>query len=156
MNEDWKRIINNWSSGRNYKLFKQKIKYRNMYIMNDDELIAAIEAAFEYAALDDEDKEAFDFLDHEFAAKNLKDILSSYIQTLLQWYYYQIKYERSQEYELCANIRDVIELEKEEMGRIVETYFPNEINISLLETLKKTSKEQADINYEEWEKLTSI
>ena len=151
--KDWKKAIINWNLSRKRQLFKEKLKYRKMYLMNDDELLSAIEAAFEYACLDDEDKEAFDFLDHDFQGKNLSDILTSHIQTLLQWYYYQIKYERTQQFEVCASIRDVIALEQEEVERIIRTYFPNQLDIDLLEKLRDNSRVQADTNYEQWDEL---
>lgn len=151
--EDWKRAINNWNSSRKRQLFKEKLKYRKMYLMNDEELLLAIEAAYEYASLDDEDKEAFDFLDHDFQSKNLSDVLTSHIQTLLQWYYYQIKYERTQQFEICASIRDVIAMEQEEVSRIIRTYFPNQLDTELLEQLKDSSRVQADSNYEIWDEL---
>lgn len=155
MKEEWRKQISNWESVRNYRLHKQKLK---MNIYNKEQLIKACQAMNEYHSLPLEDKESLDFLEYELMSKaTLNDLLESYIQTILQWNYYQIRHELVQEFEICAMLRDVIAIEKEEMLRLLETYFPNsEFDLNIIDQLNVRSRETAQENYEQWNHLIKI
>lgn len=153
--EDWKKMIQNWESSRKHLKIKQKLKKLKMYNMNKEELEEMIDGIMEFASLSDEEKEAFDWLDTEFQTQANKDeIIYSLIQTLLKWYYYQIKFEKEGEFMLCAQIRDVVEVEIKECIRLIKTYFIiEEEDLETIDRIKIESRKRIINNFNDWDEI---
>ena len=147
--DDWKRMIDNWEASRKYANFKKKLNQKMQMNMNKKEILKAIESIKEFSALDAEDKEAFDFLDEVARNQTSKeDIVYSLIQTLLRWHFYLLKYQLKEEYELCAQIRDTIELEIDECRRMIATYFIVEPgDEQMYENIKEESLKRVTDNF---------
>lgn len=148
---EWRKIINNWEISRNFNFSKRKLNSRRMYILKTDELLTIIECAKDFHTLDDEDKEAFDFLDRDLDNTTKDEILTHYIQMLVKWYFYQLKYEINQEYEICAKIRDMIKIETQECRRMFATYFTvDEEDELVFQQIPGHTREQVRNNYSAW------
>lgn len=155
--ENWKRIMQTWKSSRKHHQLKQRIKKLEMFNITQKELEEMITGIMTFNDLSDEDKEAFDWLDLEVKNNATKmDVVQSLIETLLKWYYHQVKYERLELYELCAKIRDVIDVEISEARRIINTYFvPEDTDEEIFEELKLNARKQVSSNYDVWVKTLS-
>ena len=150
--DNWKKIIDAWEKSRKLQELKVKLKSRRMYTLSKKELEGMIESIVDCYILDNEDKEAFDWLDPEMLNVSVKDdIIRSLIQTLIKWNFYLIQYENTQDYEFCAKIRDVITVEINECIRIIESYYILEDgDFELIEELRTDARKTVEKNYEAW------
>lgn len=122
------------------------------HIMNETEINKMIDDILEYESLSDVQKEKLDFFEEDYMATVKKEsIYISLTKSLTKWYIHQIIYQNFENYELCARIRDVVELEINDSKRLIETYF-NPINkkeINKIEEIKNITYEIAHQAYEQ-------
>ena len=126
-----------------------------MYQLTTPEIESMLKSCREFNALCDDDKEVFDWLDPSFQQGiTKKDVIASLIDLLVKWYFYMKKYEIAQEYELCANIRDVIDMEVDDARRVIARYFIiEEDDYEMFKMLKEESKKKVYENYYNWLKF---
>lgn len=152
--QDWKRMIYNWQISQKHADLKLKLKRKKVYNLTKKEIEQIIEDVFEFENLSEEDKEAFDWLDpNVIITQNKEELILSLIETMLQWYYYQLKYEKLQDFELCAKIRDIIDIEINDYKRIAETYYSiHEDEDIMLQAIKEDAHNRVLENFDEWTK----
>jgi hypothetical protein len=148
--DEWKRMLESWQKSRKFKQLNQKLRMKNMYNLSKKQLKEIIQGAKEYAALSDDDKEAYDFID-ELMSMTPNSIISSLSKTLLQYFYHKNTYLILEDYEMCAEIRDVAKLEVDEARRMLNAYFP-EYQIELTNIIQLAQSE-VDAHYEQWLEL---
>lgn len=150
--EDWRKMLENWQKSRKFKQLNQKLRIKQMYNLSKKQLKEIIQGAKEYAALSDDDKEAFDFID-ELKSMTPNSIISSLSKTLLQYFYYKNTYLILEDYEMCAEIRDVAQLEIDDAKRMMNTYFPEYDAKYAFENIWELAQSEVDAHYDEWLEL---
>lgn len=114
--------LNKWKSSKKYAEFQEQLKIRKqelielkLDIMAKDEYYTRDELIMLIQAIKEADEIAceveYDY--HYFAVLGTQDeIMAEYIQKLASWFVYLRKYLALEEFEICAGIRDVVEIEK--------------------------------------------
>jgi hypothetical protein len=121
--KEWLQILANWEASKKLKQLQAKKKEIMSYKLTRKELQNIINDIFEYDSLSDEDKEALDFINDIQNVIPSKDALTiSLTKTLIVWHFYLYKYEKLEEYEMCAQLRDVIKAEIKEYNRVLKVY----------------------------------
>jgi galactokinase len=156
--DDWKNMIHIWIHSQQHKKIKKKLKSRRMYTLNTKEILEAIKAINEFDSLSDEEKESIDWLDPEMQSlTSKKQLIQSLIESLSRWHFYMRRYELTQEYEICAKIRDVVSCEVSECRRMVKTYFILEDeDEEIFQMLREESKKSVYENYESWNEYLNL
>lgn len=137
--DEMKRFIDNWLISKKYAELKRKLNLRPkaMEIEIQDiikhlretgltriELIASCHNRVAYDEMDPEEKLEFEWMQAEFLVANTREeIIKKFITTLLEWYGYIHIHQQKEDYELCAQIKKVVEIEKKEFLAILEDYF---------------------------------
>lgn len=114
--------INNWKNSKKFAELQEQLKEKKQQLINlkfdimakeefltRDELIQLIKAIKEADEINCE----VDYDYHYFAILGTQDeIMGEYIDKLANWFMYLKKYLDREEYEICAGIRDCIQIEQ--------------------------------------------
>ncbi len=91
---------------------------------NRNELLNFIKTLTDYHQLTSQDKQAYEWIEFEFRNITDKDeFLIDFVRSILNLSFYLRKYELSEAFEICAQIRDAIIGEIKDALRILNTYF---------------------------------
>ena len=109
---------------------------------NKKEIKEIIKEVYEFNSMDDIDKQEFDFLHMELnSIEDKRALIVNLIQTLVQWNINLMHFEHIQEFEICADILKVIDLEIADARRVIETYFLlSDADIETLEFVKEDAR----------------
>ena len=122
-----------------------------MYTLSTKEVLSIINSIEEFYALDDEDKEAFDWLDRSLKNISKEELTNEYLQMLVKWYFYQYRYEINQQYEICARIRDVVQMETDEFKRMLTSYYTfDDEDQQIVDEIPTHTRDQVRDNYYAW------
>ena len=123
--------------------------------MSKEEMIMVLQGITEFNNLDKEDKEAFDWLDEatrHIASK--EDVFNSILKTVEHWSFYLVHCEKKEDFESCALIKNAIEIEIEDIRRVINTYFIFTDNDERrLKDMALEEREAMNINYKDYLKL---
>lgn len=127
---EMRELINRWLASKIYKeytLKKEKMSLNKTLTKTElDEICNSIIALYD---LTPEQRDDFDFIE-ELSIETLSktELFKQLTKTLSTWYMYLKKHVELEDYELCAKIRDVITIEKQEFYSILSKY-SHEFNI---------------------------
>jgi hypothetical protein len=151
--DDWKKAVSIWHNSKKKKQLEMRRKMIIMIKMTKENIEEMIQASFDYHQLDTKDKEELDFLNDQLMIGSPDDIVASLTQTLIQLNYHIITMERKEEFEMCAQMMKIIDMEIEEANRLLQTYHSTFLEDDFIQTAKEETKFQTQLNYEIWSKM---
>jgi len=114
LEEKKKRLLENLD-------IKKALKQKKIYMMTKDELIEYCRNIIEFNKIQESDTEWINsVLNH---SKDIRTVLESYQSILIDYYIYLYDYIKTEDYEVAALVKEVIEIEKKELIKITVTYY---------------------------------
>lgn len=141
--EEMKKFIQAWKTSKKYAEIKNELEKRkkelshimsldksalvehmNNHGLSRDELNAMIQSILEYDSLTPEEKKEFEWINEDIVLiKDKSELYLDFIRTMMTWYTYVYIYQTLEEYEMCAQIKKVIEVEKREFINTLTSYY---------------------------------
>lgn len=139
-----KDLILKWKQSKKYALFQEKMQEKKNLLLqlktnimsneqegegfSREELINIIRLIKE---IDLEEKEETDEFDVNYfsVVGNSEDILIEYLQKQYMWFRYLMDYILDEEFEIAAELRDVIEIEENQIIRLINEHRPDILEI---------------------------
>ena len=142
--EEMRHFILKWVNSKIYKNFlKQKEKMKSNKLFTKDELIELCHSIMALYELSEEERSEFEFLDEVAIASMPKlELYKQFSKTLSTWYAYLNRHVIAEDYELCAMIRDIIEIEKREFYMLLKKYC---VEYNLVEDFKTIAMVEFEI-----------
>lgn len=140
-NNEWRNFIESWKNSEKYKNWqinmnqkKQDLKNLNLKLMSSqpeskENLLLLIEYLKDFEYIFDE--EDVDVYQHQYfnIIGSEGDILQEYISRQVNWFSYLKRFLVLEDYEMCCEIRDAIEIECRQFNKLV-IFYRNDILIS--------------------------
>lgn len=93
-------------------------------MLSKEKLLKVIENIEEFDEFTDEEKAEIDFVEETFVGLTDKsELFRSIEDDILSWSFYSVYYEKKEDYEFCARIRDMVDISIKDAKRIIDTYF---------------------------------
>ncbi len=122
-NEEWNEMQKRWLASNKFAQFKQKReeqKMRNELRMNKQELLQVIDSLMSYHHQSVKDKEVSDWLLFD---KDKQSVINDHLKQCIKWSFYLKQYEIVEDYDMCILLRDLIQLETEDVKRFCSNYY---------------------------------
>lgn len=141
--KEMENLIRNWMTSKKYseirkELDKKREELKNimnldknkvlLYFkdngLNKEEIIKMANDIIEYDSLSEEDKAEFIWItDNIYSIKTKDEIYFDFLRAIITWYTYILIYQKIEDYETCALLKKVVEIEKREVIRNISNYF---------------------------------
>ena len=121
--DEMKKWLQAWAASKVYKEFKEKKDLMKQRSLNKQELIALCNSIIELNNLPYEEKMEFELFEEIAICSSRKiELYKELVKNLSIWYQYLYKYLLKEEYEMCALLRDVIQIEKNDFYLLLAKY----------------------------------
>lgn len=145
--KDWHQLYHNWC--RSNKLKELRAKWEKKQIMtiitDKDELLQQIKIMFEYHCQSEEDRDAYSWL----LSADKKQLLEAYRKIIIKWTIHLKHYELREEFEVCANLKALMDLEISECLLLMDKYFDgNEDDLMEVQFLQEVIRLVIDNNWD--------
>jgi hypothetical protein len=117
-------LINKWLASKVYAEYLEKRKKMTQNrLLTKVELEDIINSILAIWNMPKEQREELELIDHvHFSTISKLELFKQLAKTLSTWYMYLNRHLRNEEYELCAKLRDVIQIEQTAFYELIEKY----------------------------------
>lgn len=123
--DEMKKWLQAWAASKVYKQFKERKELMKQRSLNKQELIALCHSIIELNNLPYEEKMEFELFEEIAIASSRKlELYKDLVKNLSTWYQYLSFYLNQEEYEICALLRDVVDIEKNDFYILISKYSP--------------------------------
>lgn len=136
-----KKLLQDWKTSSVYNKFKKELEERKRNLslvldaskeqilielsqIDDKTINLTIQNIIEFDSLDDESKNEFGYITDFIVSNTTKEMLfADFTKTIMAWTGYLFYFEKKESYEICAKIKQVIDIEIREFKNSLITYF---------------------------------